>query len=280
MRPENQHLTDEQLVRAADRELTAAEATEVQEHLASCSSCRKQIELMAASFVDFADAYRTAAQASPHLLAASRAKLKARLAEAQKARWEPGWSKLSGRDWVTACAAVLLVVLLMQFAYQRFGLRSIEPPTVEAAGPLIPDAHLTPGSVNRSAASQVCSAAVPVENRPPSSLQKAVFHEYGMDGAHPDGYEVDHLITPALGGSDDIRNLWPESYHSEWNAHVKDELEDYLRDQVCTGKIDLPTAQREISTNWISAYQKYFHTDRPLRRNSKLRSVLDRDTDG
>jgi hypothetical protein len=63
--------------------------------------------------------------------------------------------------------------------------------------------------------------------------------------------------------------LWPEPYSSEWNAHVKDELEDYLHEQVCRGKLDLPTAQREISTNWISAYQKYFHTDKPLRRNSR-----------
>ena len=30
--------------------------------------------------------------------------------------------------------------------------------------------------------------------------------------AQPRNYEVDHLITPALGGTDDIRNLWPEPY--------------------------------------------------------------------
>jgi hypothetical protein len=272
-------LTDEQLVRAADCELAPSEAAEVQEHLAACVLCRRQCELMAASFVEFADAYRDAAHATPHLLAASRAKLKARLAEAQNSRWEPRWLNLSSRNWVTACMAVLLVALLIRFAYDRFSFRGAQLATVEAAGPLIPDAQLTPGAVSRVTASQVCTAA-PAENRPPSSLQRAVFHEYGMDGAHPDGYEVDHLITPALGGSDDIRNLWPESYDSEWNAHVKDQLEDYLHSQVCSGKIDLPTAQREISTNWISAYQKYFHTARPLQRNTKLNSNHDRDTDG
>ena len=133
----------------------------------------------------------------------------------------------------------------------------------------MPDSRLTPGAVRQVTARQVCTAAGARENRPPASLQTEVFHEYGMDSAKPDGYEVDHLITPALGGSDDIRNLWPESYSSEWNAHVKDELEDYLHDQVCTGNMDLPTAQREIATNWISAYQKYFHTERPLRRASQ-----------
>ena len=280
MRPEPQHLTDEQLVRAADRELMPAETTAVQEHLAECASCRAQVELMAASFVDFADAYRAAAHASPQLLAVSLAKLKARLAEAQNPRRESGWANVSGRRWVSACMAVLLAALLIRFAYNRLRVPGAEPAIVEAAGPIVPDSRLTPGDVNRITAGQVCSATAPPENRPPSSLQKAVFHEYGMDGAHSDGYEVDHLITPALGGSDDIRNLWPESYSSEWNAHVKDQLEDYLHNQVCNGKIDLPTAQREISANWISAYQKYFHTNRPLQHNSKLYSKQDRDTDG
>jgi anti-sigma factor RsiW len=280
MRHEDRHLTDEQLVRAADRELTTAEAAAVREHLASCTTCRKQRDLMAASFVDFAVAYRSAAHASPQPLAVSRAKLKARLSEAENSRWESAWSYLSGRNWVTACVAIVLAAFLMRIAYGRFGFRGAQLATVEAAGPLVPDAHLTPGAVMGVSASQVCSVTAPVEHRPPSSLQRAVFHEYGMDGAHSDGYEVDHLITPALGGSDDIQNLWPESYYSEWNAHVKDQLEDYLYNQVCSGKMDLPTAQREISTNWISAYQKYFHTERPLQHNSKLSPSHDRDSDG
>jgi hypothetical protein len=28
--------------------------------------------------------------------------------------------------------------------------------------------------------------------------------------------------------------------------------------------LDLATAQRELAENWIEAYKKYFHTDRPL----------------
>ena len=41
-------------------------------------------------------------------------------------------------------------------------------------------------------------------------------------------------------------------------------VEDRLRDMVCKGEIDLSTAQHEIATDWIVAYKKYFHTDRPL----------------
>jgi hypothetical protein len=33
---------------------------------------------------------------------------------------------------------------------------------------------------------------------------------------------------------------------------------------VCTGELDLATAQRDISRDWIAAYKRYFHTERPL----------------
>jgi len=75
---------------------------------------------------------------------------------------------------------------------------------------------------------------------------------------------VDYLITPELGGAGSIRNLWPQPYSAVWNAHVKDELEDRLHGLVCSGQVDLATAQREISRDWISAYKKYFHTDKPF----------------
>jgi hypothetical protein len=99
----------------------------------------------------------------------------------------------------------------------------------------------------------------------PVSLQHKVFEEYGIASAEPRAYEVDYLITPALGGADDIRNLWPQSYSSAvWNARVKDALEDRLHALVCQGSLDLVAAQHDISSDWIAAYRKYFHTDRPL----------------
>ncbi len=38
---------------------------------------------------------------------------------------------------------------------------------------------------------------------------------------------------------------------------MKDVLERRLHNLVCNGKVDLKTAQHEIATDWISAYQKY-----------------------
>jgi hypothetical protein len=53
----------------------------------------------------------------------------------------------------------------------------------------------------------------------------AVCAEYGIAAHQPGEYEIDHLISLELGGSNDIKNLWPESYRTEpWNAHVKDRL--------------------------------------------------------
>ena len=109
-------------------------------------------------------------------------------------------------------------------------------------------------------------AATDAKNLPVSvTLQGAVLDEYGIARTEARAYEVDYLITPALGGAEDIHNLWPQSYSvTAWNARVKDALEDRLREMVCTGRLDLATAQRDISTDWIAAYRKYFHTDKPL----------------
>jgi hypothetical protein len=85
----------------------------------------------------------------------------------------------------------------------------------------------------------------------------------GMQGR----YEIDHLDSLDLGGSNDPKNLWPESYYTEqFNAHVKDKLEDRLaanvRHKLERRGHDAATAllkqcQDEIATDWIAAYHKY-----------------------
>ena len=69
--------------------------------------------------------------------------------------------------------------------------------------------------------------------------------------------EVDHLISLELGGSNRLRNLWPEPYNIVWNAHVKDRLENRLHQMVCAGELDLTTAQQAIASDWIAAYKRY-----------------------
>jgi len=92
-----------------------------------------------------------------------------------------------------------------------------------------------------------------------------VFRQYRIENPKPRAYEVDYLISPALGGTTALENLWPVPYaEGVWTSRVKDALEDYLRSQVCEGKLDLATAQQELATNWIAAYQKHFRTKVPV----------------
>lgn len=138
--------------------------------------------------------------------------------------------------------------------------------SIIAQGSLEPSRNLTPGATRQVNLRELCGASpdTAAHRVVPVSVQRQVFQEYGMNGVPSNNYEVDFLITPELGGSDDIHNLWPQPYDSTvWNAHVKDELEDRLHELVCNGELGLRTAQHDISANWILAYKKYFHTDRP-----------------
>ncbi len=129
-----------------------------------------------------------------------------------------------------------------------------------------PNRDLTPGATRPVTRTEICSAGYRDMNRMVSpAVQQEVFRKYGIPVALKKDYEVDYLITPELGGADVMQNLWPEPYSStDWGAHVKDALEDRLHRMVCEGTIDLATAQHEMAGDWISAYKKYFHTDKPL----------------
>jgi hypothetical protein len=47
---------------------------------------------------------------------------------------------------------------------------------------------------------------------------------------------------------------------------VKDALERRLHKLVCAGQVDLKTAQSEIASNWIEAYQRYIGKSPPAPR--------------
>lgn len=142
----------------------------------------------------------------------------------------------------------------------------------QAGSPLLPDPKMTPGATLPVTSGDICVSGYSKKVRNvPSSVKKQVYAEYGITSHRPGEYEVDHLISLELGGSNSPKNLWPESYLTQpWNAHVKDKLENALHAEVCAGKIDLPTAQREIATDWIASYKKHFHTTGPLTRGGRM----------
>jgi hypothetical protein len=258
---EEPHIPDQDLLRAADGELSSRREAEVRAHLTACWQCRTRLTEIEASIADVVHLYRSSDAPLPPV-EGPRALLKAQLAtlSAGNAEPRPFWlGYLSAAVVATAAVAVVTIAISRGPAARWFERQPA------ASRLLAPQANLTPGATLPVTREDVCAANPRGVRMVPVSLQQQVFREYGLAGAKPEAYEVDYLITPELGGSSDIRNLWPQPYSSNvWNAHVKDALEERLHQMVCAGEIDLETAQRDIATNWILAYKKYFQTDRPL----------------
>lgn len=130
---------------------------------------------------------------------------------------------------------------------------------------ILPNAKVTPGKPDPKNTSVVICAkgfTTTTIRNVPESEKKQVYANYGIvnHGGYcngPSGCEVDHLISLELGGSNDVTNLWPQPYDGQWNAHMKDKLENKLHTLMCSGTISQADAQKAISTNWIDAYIKY-----------------------
>jgi anti-sigma factor RsiW len=249
------HLSDQDLVLAADGELNPLRDAQVRAHLAACWQCRTRLREMEGAIADFVRLH--SATLDPQLPPATgaRAMLRAEisaLASALAARPDQRPGRFLPDYWAALAASALAALLVAFVVIPQRGASAV------------PRQKLTPGAVRPVMKSEVCSANVSQASVVPVSLQRRVFEEYGIRNARPDAYEVDYLITPELGGASDIRNLWPEPYSSTvWNARVKDALEERLHQMVCDGQLDLGTAQHDIATDWIAAYKKYFNSSRP-----------------
>ncbi len=126
-----------------------------------------------------------------------------------------------------------------------------------ARGPL-QDPDCTPGAIITTATKdQICQPGYSRSVRNvPTSEKNQVYAEYGITHHSTGEYEVDHLISLELGGSNDISNLWPEAANPKPGFHEKDKVENYLHDQMCSGAISLQQAQIEIATNWLNVYNQ------------------------
>jgi hypothetical protein len=139
----------------------------------------------------------------------------------------------------------------------------IAPATPSFAFDVRPNPDLTGGSVRIDGhdARAACGQSKAHRGAMTRARRDEILTRYGLPpGEHPD-YEIDHLIPLCLGGSDDPSNLWAEPRHSiepKWNAEAKDRLERLLCDMVCSGQLDIGTAQQAFATDWIAAYRKYY----------------------
>lgn len=124
-----------------------------------------------------------------------------------------------------------------------------------------PNSSLTPGAVLTTDVPTICTPGYTATVRDVSdSTKDYVYRLYGISARTPGSYEIDHLISLELGGSNDLTNLWPESYEETNGARLKDVLENKLHDLICSGQLDITTAQHAIATDWYQAYLTYAST--------------------
>jgi hypothetical protein len=238
-----------------------------------CWECRARVSATEATISNFVTVRKQTLDPQLSSGAGPRALLKARLSQLTSdevpAKW---WSRLFQTVFtarrIVYVGAVLFLAALGAAIMGHFALsRRSEALLATVPTAPIPDRNLTPGATRSLRKDDVCRIPKddPTVQIVSFSVRRTVLQEYGMVNASAKDYELDFLITPELGGSNEVRNLWPEPYSSTvWNAHVKDALEDRLHQMVCSGQLDLSTAQQDIASDWVAAYKKYFHTDHPV----------------
>ena len=151
---------------------------------------------------------------------------------------------------------MLAVLISVSLAHQSLAAYGIQTKTSDyMANQTFPDNACSPGAVLTTSTSIICKVGYTKTVRDvPLSERKKVFAGYGIPYSLHSNYEVDHIVSFELGGSNDIANLFPESYLITNGARIKDKLENYLHAQVCSGKLSIDQAQFAISSNWLEYY--------------------------
>ena len=128
-----------------------------------------------------------------------------------------------------------------------------------ARPPHLPYQRLTPGDVFDVTLEDICTPGYSRTVRAvPQYLRDQAFRNYGVEPHRRRDYQLDHLIPLAIGGSNSVRNLWPQPHDAgPWGSSAKDRLERRLHRLVCAGKLDLATAREEIAADWTKAYRRH-----------------------
>ena len=125
----------------------------------------------------------------------------------------------------------------------------------------MPDINKTPGDVIKDIPLDLlCMKGYTQTVRSVSkTTKKNVYELYGISYPPEEfTFVIDHLIPLELGGSNSIKNLWPQSVEeSSVSAKMKDKVENLLHQKVCDGSISLPNAQSIMTGNWNIWYNTY-----------------------
>jgi hypothetical protein len=145
-----------------------------------------------------------------------------------------------------------------------------EPPEVSchpsiSNGYPIPDPQCTPGGINSSITLSVMQdpgwRTRCIRDCEESQARKHVAYGWYQipNPQHNSGSnqicELDHLVPLELGGADGMGNIWPQcgpdgTTLKNRNFKLKDRVENYLADEVKSGRMPLDAAQRGIASDW------------------------------
>jgi len=139
-------------------------------------------------------------------------------------------------------------------------MRKLDAP--ELARRLLADHDTTGTTAANMVATQVCVSGCSRSVRyVTTAVREQVFAAYRIGYPPPAGaYELDHLIPLELSGDTSASNLWPQPYHGANSADVKDHLENHLHTLVCSGQVELGTAQQAMAGDWRMAAARYGST--------------------
>ena len=161
-------------------------------------------------------------------------------------------------SFVTTILVVLAAVVIL-FAAAKMAKAA----TFRHDGPaVLNDLVVTPGATGTMTRAQLCDPNfhTGTVRYVTEAMKHQVCAAYGIARADCTGkkYEIDHLISLELGGSNDLKNLWPQPYFPKPGAKEKDTVENWLHRQVCAkvNPMPLADAQHAISTDWYQIYIK------------------------
>lgn len=149
-----------------------------------------------------------------------------------------------------ACAVALVLALAVAISASNLAHYRLH------GAVLLNDLTVTPGKIRTTDKNDpaVCGGGSTKAYRK-AGIQ-SVYHLYGATKAKGKCCEIDHLISLELGGDNGVANEWPQPYEPRPGAHEKDAVENWLHQQVCSGAMTLPDAQKQIAEDWYSVFLK------------------------
>ena len=139
----------------------------------------------------------------------------------------------------------------------------------------LPDKTVTPGATNPAVTQEnirdtICKSGWTKTIRPPTSYTNALKLKLLADtGIDPHKMELDHYCPIELAGHpSDPNNLWAEPWYlnvdgREMGAHQKDRAETATKRAVCSGKITLEDAQKQMMEDWTVLYRRFVKPEFP-----------------